>query len=201
MVKVIRSISENQHDILANIITLHTPTGFDCDPTYGKGNFYTDKRICKPSFVSDLYPREEGVLRCAAECLPLPDESKKSIIFDPPFIVGFTTGKPAGIMGERFGGFRYISDLWQWYTQCLHEFYRILEIDGTLVIKCQDTVSSGKQWLSHVYLIQEAEKLGFYAKDLFILTAKNRMIGHNHKNQKHARKFHCYFLVFVKRIK
>jgi hypothetical protein len=47
--------------------------------------------------------------------------------------------------------------------------------------------------------MNEAEKNGFYTKDLFILVAKTRMIGHNHKIQKHARKFHSYFLVFVKK--
>ena len=37
-----------------------------------------------------------------------------------------------------------------------------------------------------------------YNKDLFILLAKNRIVGHNHNNQKHARKFHSYFLVLIK---
>jgi hypothetical protein len=47
--------------------------------------------------------------------------------------------------------------------------------------------------------MNEAEKSGFYIQDLFILLAKNRMIGHNHKNQKHARKFHSYFIVLKKK--
>ena len=43
-----------------------------------------------------------------------------------------------------------------------------------------------------------AIKLGLYHKDLFVLLAKSRLIGGNHKNQFHARKFHSYFLVFQK---
>lgn len=66
------------------------------------------------------------------------------------------------------------------------------------MFKCQDTVSSGKQYLSHVYVINEAEKLNFICVDVFILLATNRIQGHNHQNQKHARKFHSYFLVFKK---
>jgi hypothetical protein len=70
-----------------------------------------------------------------------------------------------------------------------------------LIVKTQDTVSSGKQWFSHLYIMNEAERIGFYNKDLFILLAKNRIIGHNHKNQKHARKFHSYFIVLKKQNK
>ena len=41
---------------------------------------------------------------------------------------------------------------------------------------------------------------GFYPRDMFILLAKNRIIGHNHKNnQSHARKYHSYFWVFEKK--
>lgn len=120
-------------------------------------------------------------------------------MFDPPFVVGHTKDKPTGIIGERFHGFRYISDLWTWYDLCLKEHYRILKKGGKLIFKCQDTVSSGKQHFSHVHIINKAEDLGFYTKDLFILLAKNRIIGHNHANQKHARKFHSYFIVFEKK--
>jgi hypothetical protein len=60
-------------------------------------------------------------------------------------------------------------------------------------------VSSGKQYLSHVEIINMAREIGFYAKDLFILEAKNRLIDPRIKKQQHARKFHSYFLVFEKK--
>lgn len=53
--------------------------------------------------------------------------------------------------------------------------------------------------MSHVFIINEAEKLGYYCKDMFILLAKNRIVADwQLKNQKNARKFHSYFLVFEK---
>jgi hypothetical protein len=40
---------------------------------------------------------------------------------------------------------------------------------------------------------------GWYPKDLFILLAKNRLIANWQKaNQKHARRYHCYYWVFKK---
>ncbi len=196
---MISTIGYDQHEIISNIITLHVPTGrIQLDPTYSKGNFYKGG-IQTPEYISDLYPTSDLVERCDAADTPYSTNELTSIMFDPPFIAGHTKDKPTGIIGERFHGFRYIKDLWEWYDLCLAEFYRILGKDGVLIFKCQDTVSSGKQWLSHVHIIKEAETLGFYTKDLFVLLATHRMHGHNHGRQLHARKFHSYFLVFTKR--
>lgn len=196
---VISTLSFDQIEIIENIIKLHCKDGFEVDPTYSKGYFYKDGRIPQPLHKFDLYPKTEDTIKASAENLPLNSQSIKSIMFDPPFLAGHTKEKPSGIIGERFHGFPYIADLWGWYELCLNEFYRVLENGGKLVFKCQDTVSSGKQYLSHVHIINTGEKLGFYTKDLFILQAKTRIIGHNHANQVHARKFHSYFIVFEKK--
>ena len=194
---MIKTINDNQTNLIKDILNLHCPNGIDLDPTYSKGNFY--KNIPQPKLKSDLFPKHPDVVGCDASSLWLEDSSINSIMFDPPFIAGHTKDKPTGIIGERFHGFRYIPDLWDWYDKCLVEFHRVLKKDGVLIFKCQDTISSGKQWLSHVHIINKAEEIGFYTKDLFILTAKSRIIGHNHQIQKHARKFHSYFLVFEKK--
>lgn len=196
---IIKTTSYDQHEIIKNIISLHlSEDQIDIDPTYSSGKFYSKNDIKQPRKKFDLFPQTEDTIKSCASNLPLKNESSKSIMFDPPFIVGHTKKKPTGIIGERFHGFRYIKDLWDWYDECLFEFHRILEKNGTLIFKCQDTVSGGKQHLSHVHIIKKAEEIGFYTKDLFVLLAKSRLIGHNHKKQQHARKFHSYFIVFKK---
>lgn len=196
---IISTIGYDQHQMLADILSLHLNGIIELDPTYSKGFFYKNGKLPQPLRKFDLFPQTEDTEKASAEKLPFLQNSIESIVFDPPFIVGHTKEKPTGIIGERFHGFAYIEDLWNWYDLCLAEHYRILKKGGKLVFKCQDTVSSGKQWLSHVHIINEAEKLGFYTKDLFVLLAKSRLIGHNHSNQKHARKFHSYFIVFEKK--
>lgn len=190
----------DQEIILKDILSLYVPGGrFDVDPTYSVGGFYRSKVVPEPRLKLDLLPKSADVIRADAAKLGwLEDNSIESIMFDPPFLAGHTKAKPTGVMGERFHGFRYVPDLWEWYDNCLKEFHRILKPNGVLVFKCQDTVSSGKQWWSHVHIMNTAESLGFYTKDLFVLGATKRMIGHNHANQQHARKFHSYFLVFLK---
>jgi len=198
--KPISTISYDQVEIIENIMNLYINNNQFClDPTYSKGNFYKNGRVPQPLHKTDLYPKSKSVIKANANNLPFELNSLNSIMFDPPFIVGHTKKKPTGIIGERFHGFPYIKDLWKWYDECLTEFYKILKPNGVLAFKCQDTVSSGKQWLSHVHIINKAESLGFYTKDMFVLLAKNRIIGHNHANQQHARKYHAYFLVFIKK--
>lgn len=200
MSSIIRTTGYNQYEILENIIKLHIPSGVvHIDPTYSKGVFYEKSSIERPEYCSDIMPKFDFVNQHCASSLPFEDGGGRSIVFDPPFLAGYTKPKPTGRMGERFHGFRYIPDLWDWYDKCLNEFSRVLGKGGVLVFKCQDTVSSGKQWFSHCHIYESAMRQGFYPKDLFILNAKARMIGHNHSKQKHARKFHSYFWVFEKR--
>ena len=197
---MLKTISYDQQDIMSDIMKLHCPEGFQLDPTYSKGVFYKNDRIPQPLHKYDLYPTSDEVQKANANCLPLETETIKSIIFDPPFLAG-QTKKDAitGIIPTRFHGFPYVEDLWTWYSESLEEMHRVLENKGKLVFKCQDTVNSGKQYFSHVYIINEAERIGFYMKDLFVLLAKSRIVGKNHKKQYHARKYHSYFLVFEKK--
>lgn len=124
-------------------------------------------------------------------------------MFDPPFLA--TTGKSlrsddaSNKINKRFGVFPSETELHQFYVDVLKETHRILKDKGILIFKCRDKVSSGKQYMSHCFIWQEAIKTGYYPKDLFILLAKNRLVADwQVRNQKNARKFHSYFWVFEK---
>ncbi len=102
-------------------------------------------------------------------------------MFDPPFVIGIPNGSKdtegSNIITNRFSSFKTLDDLWDFYHESLHEFKRLLRPNGILIFKCQDTVSSAKQCLSHVEIINYALSIGFYPLDLFILLARNRLIG------------------------
>jgi len=199
---LVRSTGYNQHEIIKDIIKLHTGN-IECDVTYSKGNFYKHG-IKEPKFKFDIKPQTEDTIQASADKLPVLSGTLKNIMFDPPFLA--TTGKSlevdnkSNVMLKRFGVFSTEKKLFEFYTRVLKESYRVLKPGGYLVVKCQDKVSSGKQYFSHVYIMNEAEKAGFYCKDLFVLLAKSRLVANwQIKNQKHARKYHSYFLVFVKK--
>lgn len=197
--ELIKSISYSQEDIMKDIMNLYEIDCFELDPTYSKGIFY--KNLPQPKHKFDIEPQLEEVKKADCINLPLKDNSIKSIMFDPPFIAGIPTKTAKkGVISSRFGSYKSIprkDGLWEMYRKALKEFYRILKKDGILVVKCQDTISDGHQFLSHVELINYAYHLGFYPKDLFVLLAKHRVIK-PYPKQKHARKYHSYFLVFIK---
>lgn len=183
---------------------LHVPTGkIDCDPTYSIGNFYKNTGIEEPLYKYDINPQADGVEYGDSRELPLEDSSINCMMFDPPFLA--TTGKSLNedndnnIINKRFGVYPSEQELHQFYIDSLKESYRVLADKGILIFKCQDKISSGKQYMSHCFIHDEAVKIGFYPKDIFMLLAKNRLVADwQLKNQKNARKFHSYFWVFEK---
>lgn len=199
---MVKSISYSDEEIIGWILKLHCSTDIELDPTYSKGNFYKGN-IKQPKYKFDLHPQIEGVLKANAEHLPLENESINTIMFDPPFLA--TKGKSLEIkndsnkINKRFGVYPTEKKLHIFYINALKEFYRLLKQGGVLIFKCQDKVSSGTQYFSHNFIINKANEIGFYTKDMFVLLAKNRIMADwQLRNQKNARKFHSYYIVFHK---
>lgn len=203
MGKIIKSVNVCQSDIIKDIISLYVKCGkIDCDSTYSIGKFYDNTGVEQPMFKFDINPQKEFVEKADATQLPLENESISCLMFDPPFLA--TTGKSLkdetenNVINKRFGVYPNEKLLHKFYYDALKEGYRVLKYNGIMIFKCQDKVSSGKQYMSHVYIINKAIDVGFYPIDLFVLIAKNRLIANWQRNQKHARKFHSYFLVLKK---
>lgn len=200
--RIIKSIGYDQIRIMQDILQLYAPNGIELDPTYSIGNFYG--RIPRPKYRYDVKPQCPEVTQADCRKLPHNDNSIESINFDPPFLATSLAkdqdeyAEGSNKILNRFGFYKNMPELWQFYFDSLKEFYRILKPAGILIFKCQDCISGGEQYLSHVEIINQAIAIGFYPIDIFVLLAKNRLIGQNGENQQHARKFHSYFIVFRK---
>ena len=163
---MIKSLSFNQQQIIQDIISLYIPSGrIDLDPTYSKGIFYKNATFEKPILKYDLIPQSEDFFQAVCRNLQFKNESLNSIIFDPPFLA--TTGPSLNsnennnLINKRFGVYPNEKELHQMYLDSLKEFWRILKPDGILIFKCQDKISSGKQYMTHTYVINMAEDIGF----------------------------------------
>jgi hypothetical protein len=197
---MIRSYYENQHDILRAIQSLHLPEGYECDVTYGNGNFW--KELPRPGLCFDLTPLHEGVVQACSTMLPLESGSLNNIVFDPPFLTYVKNGRDhkngAVAMTKRYGGYYAYAELEDHYQHSISEAWRVLKKGGKLVFKCQDIIHNHAMHCTHNRVINMAELEGFRLLDLFILPARSRMPGPQKGTQRHARVWHSYFLVFRK---
>lgn len=201
--ELIKSIAETNDEVIRSIMNLHNIERFDLDCTYSIGYFW--RNLPDPIHKTDLLPKTSDVLEASSDNLPFSDNSMSNIMFDPPFVIAGKSYKNnddgSSIIAKRFEGFENFNDLKKLYYGTIKESYRILKEKGILVFKCQDTVSSGKNHFTHNMVMNMALSVGFYPKDLIILTAKNRLNSFNGKKWKkqfHARKYHSYFWVFEK---
>lgn len=200
-VAVIKSVYENQTDILKGIMTLYAPDGFDCDVTYGNGKFYKD--LQPPNLKFDIDPQLPEVIEASSNKLPIADQTLKNVVFDPPFLTYVRAGRGGNgnmIMAKRFSGYWKYDELEEHYKTTLKETARVLIKGGFMIFKCQDIVHNHKLHCTHANVITWADEVGLRLQDLFILPAKHRMPSPNRGgSQKHARIFHSYFLVLQKK--
>ena len=197
-------------EIFPSILDLHVPDGSKiADVTYGKGVFWRNVDLSRYQFFpSDL---QNGI---DARALPYESESFDAIVFDPPYMEGFYRREQEHLAGDgsHSAFYQYYSNLpaedrqelkyhdrvVDIYMLSAIEALRVLKKGGTYIVKCQDEVSANRQKLTHVELIYGLEGLGFYCKDLFVITRVNAPGVSRLLKQEHARKNHSYFLVFKK---
>lgn len=199
--RIIKSYSFSQEEILSQILRLYAPQGIDADITYSIGQFYKSGEVPPPRMKFDIEPQTDDTVAADSRHLPLGDKSLGCIVFDPPFLAA--TGKSlftqeGNLTVRRFGCYASEKELFAYYRATMSEVSRVLKDDGIAIVKCQDKISSGKQFVSHHYILNMASEVGLYCEDIFILLAKTRILSPKHDHQKHARKYHSYFLVFRK---
>ena len=198
-------------EVFPRILDLHVARGSTiADVTYGSGVFW--KRV-----PSDSYIVKATDLKTGTDCTKLPyqADSIDCVVLDPPYMEGLFRRKKGQLAGSgTYGAFRsfysngasthgdgpkYHDAVLDLYFRAGAEAARVLKLGGTLIVKCQDEVSANVQRLTHVELINAYSTVGFFAKDLFVLVRTNRPGVSRILKQRHARKNHSYFLVFVKR--
>lgn len=196
---VIKSVSENQDEILCNILRLYVKKKtFDCDLTFSKGNFY--HVIDVPQLKFDINPQTEGV-KHLSEAYDIPSYSLHSIVIDLPFIVNVNNKgnfSNCSKIAKRFDFFQSEEELYKTYENMINLAYDKLSKGGFLVVKLMDVCGpNGQIWISN-YVQNKAKEYCFIHDDTFILIARTKYLYSNGRQQRHARKYHSYFFVFRK---
>lgn len=190
-------------EIFPSILSLYVPVGSRvADVTYGKGVFWRNV----PKGQYDVLATD---ISTGTDCreLPYDDSSIGCVVFDPPYM--HTPGGTAHAGHQNYEGYyknnkgtvsvkKYHEAVLELYFTGAREAFRVLRRNGVYIVKCQDEVCANRQRLTHVELINELERIGFVAEDLFVVVRKNKPGVSRLVNQRHARKNHSYFIVFVK---
>lgn len=190
-----KSVFTNEQELLKALIELHCPDGIELDPMYSKGNFY--KEISKPRLKFDISPQTSDTQKGDAQNLPIQNSTIKTMILDPPFCFGIHGKVRENISAKRFTVLQNYNQMRLLYQNILKEAYRILQKNGVLIFKTQDYTDS-KSTMTHALVYNWAIETGFYAKDLAILVRPNKIYNPN-LVQRHLRKVHTYWWVFVKK--
>ncbi len=199
MKKHYKSVFDNEQELLKALIDIHlNGEDIELDPMYFKGNFYKNG-VNPPQYKFDLNPQVEGVEKADAGFLPLPIqfEGIRSVILDPPFMVANHGKQDEFYSSKTHTFYPSFSELEQSYFNIIKEACRYLIPNGVMIFKCQD-FTDAKTTFTHCIVKDIAERWGFYPKDLAILVKPNKVTNPNTK-QRHLRKIHTYFWVFVKK--
>jgi hypothetical protein len=197
-------------EVFPKILRLHVPDGAKiADITWGLGVFW--KKV--PEGRYEVHGTD---LKTGTDCRSLPYKNAEMdcVVFDPPYMEGFfrrdkghlggsgthSTFRNAYSNGQETGesGPKWHAAVVHLYAEGGREAARVLKPNGIMIVKCQDEVSANRQWLTHVEIINAYAKLGFYARDLFVVVRTNQPGVTRLLKQVHARKNHSYFLVFQK---
>ena len=191
-------------EIFPQILNMYvSPNSKVADITYGRGVFW--KNVKKEDY--DFHPSD---IKTGIDCrnLPYDDESFDCIVFDPPYM--HTPGGTAHSNHQNYEQYyqnnaissdkKYHEAVLDLYFKASKEAARVLKNKGVFIVKCQDEVCANKQRLTHVEIINELTNFDFVCEDLFVITRKNKPGVSRVKTQKHARKNHSDFLVFIKKV-
>lgn len=184
-------------ELFSDIMNLYVPKGASVlDATWGRGKMW-DKVAPKSYRVTknDLHNPNLD-MQADFRRLPVENFTFDAEVLDPPYAQHGTPMKPsiANPYGCDQRGPTSEREMLEWYRSGAKEAYRVLKPGGTLIIKTQDAVESGKQVWKHAELLNLP---GFQCEDLFVLVQMGKP-AMRHTHQKHARKNHSYFLVHRK---
>ena len=196
----------NNADQFPDILNIYIPIeGKVLDMTYGKGVFW--KRAGGYNIYANDIDPERGDYSYDFRSFPPSWGLFDAVILDPPYMEGHrTSGRKSEIkqaMDDNYKVFssdiKSVEDIFnKLYCPGMKEAHRLLDSTGILVVKCQDQVDGGRNKWIHIWIYEEACRLGFLVEDLFVMV-RSSLPTMRHTFQLHARKNHSFWWVFRKK--
>jgi len=170
------------------------------DATVNTGRFWEGSTL--PVVGLDIEAKHRPTVVADNAHMPFRDGCLDVVVYDPPHVPnqGADRGKD---FNTRFGlvlkssarnGYNF-SHL---FPPFVREAYRVLKPEGILLAKITDYVHGHRFQWAHLEFIRAATAVGFCACDCIVKTRKGPIVDPRWKTAHHARRRHCYWLVFRK---
>jgi hypothetical protein len=170
------------------------------DATVNAGRFWIGST--RPVTGMDIDPKHKPDVVGDNTHMPFKDESFDVIVYDPPHIPNQGRDNRKDF-NKRFG-LVLKSSIEQGYNfshmfpPFCKEAYRVLRKQGILLCKIADYVHGHRFQWAHIELINAAVAVGFTACDCIVKIRKGPITDPRWKKAHHARRHHCYWIVFRK---
>ena len=173
------------------------------DATVNSRRFWCNST--RPVVGLDIDPRYRPEVLGTSICLPFFPDVFDVVVYDPPHIPNqgkdkqkdFTTRFGLGLKSSSETNYNFSHT----YPPFVEEAYRVLRDDGILLCKITDYIHNHRFQWAHIDLIKAATEAGFSACDCIIKVRKGPIIDTRWKVAHHARKHHCYWLIFRKSLR
>lgn len=137
--------------------------------------------------------------------MPFRSDKLDVVVYDPPHIPNQGKDRQKDFH-ERFGlGAKsprsHNYNFTHLFSPFLEEAYRVLRREGILLCKIADYVHNHRLQWAHIELVNAARKVGFQPCDCIVKVRKGPIVDPKWKVAHHARRHHCYWLVFRKSVK
>jgi SAM-dependent methyltransferase len=170
------------------------------DATVNTGRFWQGSE--RPVIGMDIDARHRPEVVADNMRMPLRDGCLEVVVYDPPHVPNqgqdqskdFNTRFGLVLKSPAENGYNF-SHLYPPFTR---EAYRVLKPEGILLCKIADYVHGHRFQWAHLDLIQAAAAVGFCPCDCIVKIRKGPIVSPRWKTAHHARRHHCYWLVFRK---
>jgi hypothetical protein len=172
------------------------------DATYNAGRFWRDTSRCVWSM--DIDPNDNPmIVGDNREMVGVPSAHFGTVVYDPPHVGPQGRDKRVKRFDVDFGATMECGKEHGWtlsylYPPFLKQAKRVLKPEGLLLAKITDMVNSHRSRWAHCDFMRMAEDAGFTVCDLIVKIRKGPIVDPKWQVAHHARRHHCYWLVFRK---
>jgi SAM-dependent methyltransferase len=170
------------------------------DATVNTGRFWQGSN--RKIIGIDINPKVKPTIVADNRSMPFKDCYFDVVVYDPPHVPNQGKDKSKDF-NSRFGlvvkslhesGY----NLNHIYPPFLREAYRVLNSDGLLFCKITDYIHNHRYQWAHVEFMRAAVEVGFSPSDCIVKVRKDSIRDPKWKLAHHARRHHCYWLIFSK---